>query len=40
MSHPLCMLIGTTDHCISYPKGGFPSLSHNEACDLAAKMMS
>ena len=30
----------TIDHCISYPKGDFPSLRHNEVCDLTAQMMS
>ena len=31
----------TIDHCISCPKGGFPSLRHNyEVRDLTAKMMS
>ena len=28
----------TIDHCISCPKGGFPSLRHNEVCDLTAQM--
>ena len=30
----------TIDHCISCPKGGFPSLRHNKLCDLTVKMMS
>ena len=30
----------TIDHCISCPKGGFPSLRHNEVSDLTATMMS
>ena len=30
----------TIDHCISCPKGGFPSLRHNEVRDLTATMMS
>ena len=30
----------TIDHCISCPKGGFPSLRHNEVHDLTATMMS
>ena len=30
----------TIDHCISCPKGGFPSLQHNEVHDLTAQMMS
>ena len=28
----------TIDHCVSCPKGGFPSLQHNEVCDLTAQM--
>ena len=30
----------TIDHCISCPKGSFPSLRHNEVRDLTAQMMS
>ena len=30
----------TIDHCISCPKGDFPSLRHNEVRDLTAQMMS
>ena len=30
----------TVEHSISYPKGGFPSLRHNEVRDLTANMMS
>ena len=30
----------TIDHCISCPKGSFPSLRHNEIRDLTAQMMS
>ena len=30
----------TIDHCTSCPKGGFPSLRHNEVRDLTAQMMS
>ena len=30
----------TIDHCISCPKGGFPSLQHNEVRGLTAQMMS
>ena len=29
----------TIDHCISCPKGGFPSLRHNEVYDLTAMMV-
>ena len=30
----------TIDHCISCPKGGFPSLRHNKVRDLTVMMMS
>ena len=28
------------NHALSYPKGGFPSIRHNEICDLTANLLS
>ena len=37
---PVVTLLPYIEHALSCPKGGFPSLRHNEVCDLTANLLS
>ena len=39
-SHCACGTSFSVQHALSFPKGGFPTLRHNEVRDLTAKLMT
>ena len=39
-SHCTCGCTFSVDHALSYPKGGFPSIRHNEVRDLTAELLT
>ena len=39
-SHCACGTNFSVDHALSCPKGGFPSIRHNEVRDITAELLS